>query len=159
MRLSQPPAGYFLLVQKVLKDQGLRPWGLFQVLRTWGTNFPDPISFDSAKRNGVGPPKKSAVQVLGCVPLNDRRTMSGHRKHPLPLPLLSTMFQYLHPNRPRLAHLAFAAGASRGPGGVLRLPAQRQRKAGAGCVSLPHAGKRRMHHWDALPKKMGVLRG
>ena len=97
-------------------------------------DFPDPISFDSAKRNGVGPPKKSASLVLGCVPLNDRRTMSGHRKHPLPLPLLSTMFQYLHPNRPRLAHLAFAAGASRGPGTVLRLPAQRQRKA-ALCVS------------------------
>ena len=34
-----------------------------------GSDFPDPISFDSAKRNGVGPPKKSAVLVLGCVPL------------------------------------------------------------------------------------------
>ncbi len=31
--------------------------------------FPDPISFDSAKRNGVGPPKKSASLVLRCIPL------------------------------------------------------------------------------------------
>ena len=80
MRLSQPPAGYFLLVQKVLKDQGLRPWGLFQVLRTLGTNFPDPISFDSAKRNGVGPPKKSADWPFGTSaygPAHEIRTLSA----------------------------------------------------------------------------------
>lgn len=77
----------------------------------WGTIFPDPISFDSAKRNGVGPPKKSAVLVLRCVPFNDRRIRAGYTKHPLPLPLHNAMFPCTHPNRLRLVCLAFPADA------------------------------------------------
>ena len=76
-----------------------------------GTYFPDPISFDSAKRNGVGPPKKSAVLVLRCVPFNDRRIRAGYTKHPLPLPLHNAMFPCTHPNRLRLVCLAFPADA------------------------------------------------
>ena len=39
-----------------------------------------------------------------------RRTKAGYPKRPLPLPLHSTMFQCLHPNKQRLVCLAFVTG-------------------------------------------------
>ena len=121
-----------------------------------------------------------------------RRTKSGHTKHPLPLPLHSTMFQCLHPKRPRLGCLTFAADVPCKYGTVPLMPTRTllsaahgrapglgtnpqqacpvgpaesyncqqsgERKLGASCVSLPHAGRRRTHRW-MLSRKMGVLRG
>ena len=56
----------------------------------FGNGFPDPISFDSAKRNGVGPPKKSAHWPFGAshssTGAQSQDTRSAAFRSPLPCP-------------------------------------------------------------------------
>ena len=117
--------------------------------------FPAPISFDSAKRNGVGPPKKSADWPFD-VSFYDRRTKTGHTLPPAPLPLMPTKAipAAAHGRAPD-ASLRCDQACPEGPADYHNRQQSGSGNQGQGASDYPNAGKRPLHYHILGPRKNG----
>ena len=100
--------------------------------------FPRPHFFCLAKRNGVGPPKKSADRPFGATHSSTGAVVT--RTLPAPCAAAADTVRggtLCGPRQSAWFWPLLRAGVPRGPGAFPQLPAERQRKLGVGSVGLP----------------------